>query len=313
MSENIHQLVLNGKVKASDMDGELYMLHFVEGSDDCTIRGDVFAFDKDICVCKGMGMIIEQDWKQGLTLQSEFACEVSAGTVLRLFFYNNRWRIVTNRKLDAFQTSWGGLNFGDQLMLAVGTDNDSFSHWLATSLNTDTQYLVLLQETGNAVLLATTTLGKEWVPILSNFPSVSGLQLPTIVSTDTIPSESMLVFYQGQWTRLTTDTYRWKYAVCGNEINVKKRVQELQELDPSGFLLSEYMLIKPVAMDITLEQNELWNNMIEPALLYNNPCVQMNAGQASQWNRLTNLYTKQESMLYYQIKHSALDLWSRCS
>ena len=72
------------------------------------------------------------------------------GTLLRVFFYNDKWFISTHRKLDAFKSRWGnGETFGEIFLTCINCSMDEFT----SRLNKYNVYFFLIRNTkGNRIV-----------------------------------------------------------------------------------------------------------------------------------------------------------------
>lgn len=75
--------------------------------------------------------------------------EAIEGTLIRVFYFNNKWMITTHRKLDAYKSKWGNeKSFGDLFKDAVlrKTGSGDFNDFLE-DLNKNFQYTFLITAT----------------------------------------------------------------------------------------------------------------------------------------------------------------------
>lgn len=82
------------------------------------------------------------------------------GTLIRLFYFNQKWFITTHRKLDAFKSKWGGKqSFGDIFKMAVlnklQKSKDEDYEEFFSRLHQSKQYTFLITATENTRFVCT--------------------------------------------------------------------------------------------------------------------------------------------------------------
>lgn len=117
-------------VRVMDRDGSLVLLHYITTIDPETgvideeplkaighVRGTVIDTTTDLVVSRSFPYTPEitsdavSEYIADLTSVTAFnACE---GTIVRLYFFGDEWKVSTHRKIDAHQSSWAGPSFGD--------------------------------------------------------------------------------------------------------------------------------------------------------------------------------------------------------
>ena len=95
------------------------------------------------------------------------------GTVIRVFFYNG-WRVATTRKINAYNSRWGGpVSFGTLFEEAVEkTLNTTFDEFLST-LSVEKQYMFLLRPSLQTKILSPVVLHGPRVFVIGVFENDS--------------------------------------------------------------------------------------------------------------------------------------------
>lgn len=179
--ENIEKLEKNIKIVDSDTDAGIDLFCYVhcESTDSDILkqsRGVVFHGDK--LVMKGFPFTYEYTIDNNLKNIEEDILPIFdqcsfydsyEGSLIRMFYFNNKWYLSTNKKLDAFRSKWASKeSFGsffkialeseiennDRLRNALNLDNttDSISRF-QDLLDKDKQYMfLLLNNTENRIV-----------------------------------------------------------------------------------------------------------------------------------------------------------------
>lgn len=113
-------------------------------------QGDIFD-DKKNLICKGLPISKELlSWDQIDTLLDEARekqLRVRAfleGSLIRIFFHNDKWNIATSRKLNAFYSKWGSMtSFGELFENYLKKDFNSNLELFYESLNPTLNYYFL--------------------------------------------------------------------------------------------------------------------------------------------------------------------------
>lgn len=126
---------LGDKVVSCDFDAknnlELFCYKKCSNEDDDALkscRGVVFHDNK--LVLSSLPYTHEytsEELQRGVFVFREYSYYPSyEGTLLRLFFFNNRWYLSTHKKLDAFHSKWGSkYSFGDMFISALTYQHDN--------------------------------------------------------------------------------------------------------------------------------------------------------------------------------------------
>ena len=84
------------------------------------------------------------------------------GTIIRLYFHQDKWCLATNKRVDAFTSRWAvQRSHGDLFLDALGqyyhnADESNVLQQLTSELDTDTQYMFLLGNINENVVVART-------------------------------------------------------------------------------------------------------------------------------------------------------------
>jgi hypothetical protein len=175
----------NPRINLIDSDPEnnidLFCYDTCEQNDDEFIkscRGVIF--HKDTLIRKGFPYTYEYTERNNKAeiddLLNNNLCRIYdafEGTLLRLFCFNNKWYISTNRKLDAYKSKWGcQTSFGDLFIQALKyeiTVSETFRNFIGISiyedlsqddimtkflniLNPEKQYMLFLLSTQNRIV-----------------------------------------------------------------------------------------------------------------------------------------------------------------
>lgn len=113
-------------------------------------QGDIFDEKKNL-ICRGLpiskelsdwnqvDLLLEQKKESGLKMRSFIE-----GSLIRIFYYNEKWNIATSRKLNAFNSKWGSItSFGELFDNYLKKDFNSNLELFYESLNTNLNYYFL--------------------------------------------------------------------------------------------------------------------------------------------------------------------------
>lgn len=324
----VNQMIMEGVVSVTDLSDDLYMVHFVEGHQENAgqFRGDVFSWDRNECVCPSTGLIAEKVWSNGQAT-IPICMNWIPGTIVRLFFYSNRWHVATNRRLDAFSCAWDKETFGAQLLNTLGLENiEAFDNWCATQLDTTAKYVlsISMDESVPVAQWGVYLLG-AFVGANNDFVLPHKIMWPQGILPFDYISEDIQTHHEpkfgylyrdettGRWTKILNAKRARDQFIVGNEPDTRRRYHELMQLDPTGGLLQEFFLLRPDAADIKLKDDEDWDLYVRNALF--NDCKrradgrgQLNHSQFRVWKTVSTLYASNPAETFpYRLE--ALGLW----
>jgi hypothetical protein len=184
------------------------------------------------------------------------------GTIIRMFYYNDKWHVSTTRRIDAYQSRWGGPeSFGDLFEHSVeNTLNCSF-HEFVSKLETSKQYIFLMRSThqtrlvspvddrANKVFVVGVCDGDTFsvcdVANIPAMPSIEKFDFETVMSYD-ISRQGVFVMYKPTETsstylyKLITPQYQFLSVLRGGCFDVEQRYLELRNTSLLPLLLQHF-------------------------------------------------------------------------
>lgn len=189
------------------------------------------------------------------------------GTVIRLFFWQNQWRICTHKKLNAFESRWGNsncLSFGEMFANALCKLSDSsttINNWnfydklnqFCFALNPERNYVFLVIHDTNTTMVCTSqpsfplyhvaefdkhthqqiqenTSNVPSIPVIScEFTNVEDL-LTMVESIDPLVSPGvMMTFPNGFQIKLFSSKYCYLNELRSNQPDMLYRFVEIRQ------------------------------------------------------------------------------------
>jgi hypothetical protein len=216
-------------------------------------------------------LVLEQVIKTQLQDNPLTDCTIHSlyeGTVIRLFFWQNQWRICTHKKLNAFESRWGNsncLSFGEMFTNGLCKLSDSsikIDNWnfydklnqFCFALNTERNYVFLVIHDSNSTMICNNqpTFPLYHVaefnkhthqPINENTTSVPSIpsiscefttvqDLLQMIETTIDPSVSpgaMLTFPNGFQIKIFSSKYRYLNELRSNQPDILYRFLEIRQ------------------------------------------------------------------------------------
>jgi hypothetical protein len=227
--------------------------------DSRSVRGAVFKKDKLICQAFFFTPHTTTKTVPEFTFDKCKFYQAFEGSVVRIFFYNNKWWTTTHRKLDARRSFWSSkISFGEyfenalnQLIIKkfLNIEIAHKSHILDrfySTLDTKYQYsFIVLNQDDNCIASTRTeqygvyhigTFNEqfEMVDIDVNVPKPDELkfnsrdELLKYIEKDT-SSQGVVVFLpNGQQLKISSESYMNRFNIRGNEPSIKKQYLNLR-------------------------------------------------------------------------------------
>lgn len=172
------------------------------------------------------------------------------GTVLRVFFFENKWFVSTQKKLDGYESSWGCPKFGQLFCECLGIEEYSLQETLDQLLNKNYCYVFLVSHPQNTLvckydkprLFHIETFDIENQKIIdeknTKFNYSESLvfetteQVQDYVNKMSTDEYSGLLCFRGDksW-KITNKNYYIKRLVRGNEPNIAMRYLQLKNVE----------------------------------------------------------------------------------
>lgn len=216
-------------------------------------------------------LVIEQVVRHQLQDKSLTDCTLHSlyeGTVVRLFFWQNQWRICTHKKLNAFESRWGNsncLSFGEMFTNALCKLSDSsmnIDNWnfydklnqFCFALNTERNYVFLVIHDTDSIMICNkqpsfplyhvaefdkhthqqiyenTTMVPSIPSIACQFATVQDLL--QMIETSIDPSVSpgvMLTFPNGFQIKILSSKYCYLNELRSNQPDILYRFLEIRQ------------------------------------------------------------------------------------
>jgi hypothetical protein len=212
-------------------------------------------FNKEILVAGSLGYTLEYNEETILNVpgfSDESICTYSIfpseeGTLLRVYFFNDKWFISTHRKIDAFKSHWGsGDSFGEIFLNCIGRSMDEFT----STLDKFNVYFFLIRNTKDNRLVSyppsvptvyhigtllhnetfTTTLSID-VPKQQEMAFTSIKEICEFVKTcDPLKTQGIILFSNngsGKNIKIVTSRYQNYNRIRNNEPNLTFRFIQL--------------------------------------------------------------------------------------
>ena len=261
------------RVIDSNRDLELYSYHHCTNETPQEVRqcrGFIYSKNKEHLIVSNFGYTqnytfdINMNMTSFLGDESDWASQwmfyySMEGTLLRLFYYQDRWHLTTNKKLDAYRSRWSSrLSFGELMEMAISkTLHIPFSSFVE-KLEPEYLYLFLLRPNHNTRIVCHVNQKMDKVLFLGRselgefkFQSSNEIShiLPELARPTLLPIENWNDFqtymnsldvmeYQGILVthKETSDQIKFihpKYAflseIRGNNSNLRYRYLELRQ------------------------------------------------------------------------------------
>jgi hypothetical protein len=198
-----------------------------------------------------------------------YACE---GTIMRMFFHNNKWYVSTHRKINALNSFWSGPTFGEMLR-----DVQKFDFEM---LNKNYCYVMLLSHPENRIiykitrgqLLMVTVYNKTTGTFLDDWNDLVplGVVKPTPVDVESKLKETLtecdtaasfdkagIIAFTGSSVspvKFVSDHYEQLKNVRGNDPHMKARYLDLRGTPEGEVLTAWYNEPKYTTMFARIEQ-----------------------------------------------------------
>ena len=253
-------------IEKTDDDGkvQIYSYKFCDNSSPENIkkcRGLVFSGEKSLFSSLGYTDEYNENEKdivssKNLEKLSFFRSE--EGTLIRLFYTNDKWYVSTNRKLDAFHSRWGTTtSFGDIFKNALG--NESIED-LTNRLDASNVYFFLIRNTkDNRIVcnppsnysvfhVGTFVNGEKFdLYVDTGIPKQDKLSfqswddvLSHVSSVDHLDCQGVIAFYEdGSHFKIVNSKYQLYSKVRGNEASVNFRYLQVRNNSTYSRLLHE--------------------------------------------------------------------------
>lgn len=145
------------------------------------------------------------------------------GTVIRLYYYNNKWFTATRRCIDAKYSYWSGLQNFDEMFWDVIEDKELF----LSTLDTRETYFFVLKHTDNRIVV------KNQESSLVYLGSVNNLTL----------TESFEFGYK-QHNILKTEKVKLDTFNCNNNVNINDLVNVSKTSSKRGLIITTHTGVK---------------------------------------------------------------------
>lgn len=220
---------------------------------------------------------------KSLIEKGEYTCfEAHEGTLIRAFYFNDKWWYSTHRRLDAYKSKWStnesfGTIFENSLrneLLGAGL-NDTLVEEnpisvLEQNMNKEEQYMFFVRNTeSNRIVcdppekptvyhVGTYVKGKLIFdrdinlrsPVQYRFSSVCDL-VNTINDLDYHKVQGIIIFFKDSVEKIYIDMYKRLFDIRGNEPSLKYRYLQLRtEMESSYLLHNLYPSWSPVFDEI---------------------------------------------------------------
>lgn len=204
------------------------------------------------------------------------------GTLLRVFWANERWYISTNKKLNAFKSRWSSRkSFGDMFrdgLMAIENDENvlekflnqldkGYVYFFLTRYNQENRVVCQVdKDTSKQVMFIGRTrpekmeLERQWPhPFFMKTPEL--LELSDVNDFEDLPldihnHQGVILFHKTQNTqvKLIHPEYMRLYHIRGNNPNIRFRYLELRQ-DP--ILKKDFLKMYPLSQDLFLEYENI--------------------------------------------------------
>jgi hypothetical protein len=183
-------------------------------------------------------------------------------TLIRLLYYNNEWRIITNKKLDAFKSRWScretfGQLFQNALCKIFSKDQDAILDWFFDLLDKEKIYCFLIKSNNenrivchykkdSIVYLGTLNKGSEFVydplppldiPEFKQFATPTRIDVNSFADLESIVCNVNCYEYQGiiaihktinRQIKILNSEYKQLFELRNNNPNLRFRYLELR-------------------------------------------------------------------------------------
>jgi len=204
------------------------------------------------------------------------------GCLLRVFWYNDRWYISTNKKLNAFKSRWAsrksfGDIFRDGLVQTNGNENvleilldqmdKTLVHLFLVRYNHENRVVCSAPKDFGCVYFIgswndkTKNLNREWKhPVKVNIP-VPIKEIPNTISdladsVDINEHQGVILFHKNKnlQIKIYSQEYDKLYKLRGNNPNIRYRYLEVRK-DPD--MKQEFVKLYPLYEDLFLEYENI--------------------------------------------------------
>ncbi len=211
------------------------------------------------------------------------------GTVVRVFYYKDKWRVATTKKLDARNSYWAmrNVSFEDLFRSAIDhtiqNPNGILKHYMQQkglnsfsydtffeSLEKDRQYMFLIRPLGEnrivsffdptiPVLHVGTFINHSYtlddyigIPKPCEMPEIKSVEdLTTVVAgLDPYYAQGVLLIGENTFFKVISKRYAYLYSLRGNEANLEYRYLEVKKNDPN--LLPDFLTLYPMCFGYNL-------------------------------------------------------------
>lgn len=186
-------------IKITDSDEHLDMMSFLDCTNDSpyelkTQRGIVLDKEKNVLVGSfGFTDLYTKDDQEKITTLLEpledwsFYYSMEA-TLLRVFFHNEKWYLVTHKKLDAFKSRWScretfGELFTNHLAKLYNQRPESVLEWFYTLLDKNKVYCFLLKSNSENRIVCQYNYKQDKIVFLGSFGKGSEVVLDMVNNT----------------------------------------------------------------------------------------------------------------------------------
>lgn len=245
--------------KIYDRENNLYLIHYTHDNGE-TANGFILDGRTFEIVCRNIPMIEEvyiYD-NNNINIENYRFFEAIEGTNLRLFYYENRWRISTTKKINACTSFWGDSNvsFGCLFYKAIVNflsstkKNLNYFEWLET-LNKNYQYIFRITPTMNTrkiskytqipnVYHVGTFIGKYFypdnndniIPPLKEYNFNNFEQLEDFVLTSNPLEREGIIMYNkldNKFTKVISDRFSMLSNIRGQVCDIELRYLQIRK------------------------------------------------------------------------------------